>query len=90
MNQTASNEKNPMQANFSVLVMSIASSAAMALGLTPHPQTQKIETDKELARFNIDLLKVLQEKTQGRLSSDEDRLLNAILNDLQMKFVQLK
>lgn len=79
-----------MEANFSVLVMSIASSAAIALGLTPNPQTQQTETDPEMARFNIDLLVMLKEKTQGRLTADEDKLLTAILGDLQLKFVQVK
>lgn len=79
-----------MEANFSVLVMSIASSAAMALGLTPNPQTQKTETDPEMARFNIDLLVMLKEKTAGQLTADEDKLLGAILGDLQLKFVQVK
>ncbi|MBX3017952.1 MAG: DUF1844 domain-containing protein [Bdellovibrionaceae bacterium] len=79
-----------MEANFSVLVMSIASSAAITLGLTPDPQTNKTETNPEMARFNIDLLVMLKEKTQGRLSPDEEKLMAAILGDLQLKFMQLK
>jgi hypothetical protein len=79
-----------MDASFSVLVMSVASSAAVALGLTENPQTGTKDTDKDLAKFNIDLLLMLQEKTQGRLSEDEKKLLQAVVTDLQMKFVQTR
>ncbi len=77
-------------ANFSMLVMSVASSAAMALGLTPDPQSGAVEIDKDMARFNIDLLLVLKEKTKNNLSKEESELLDHLLNDLQLKFVQLK
>ncbi|PWU17006.1 MAG: DUF1844 domain-containing protein [Bdellovibrio sp.] len=78
------------EATLSMLVMSIASSAAMALGLTPHPADEKVVVDRDLARFNIDLLLVLQEKTKGNITEDESRLLSSLLNDLQLKFVQTK
>lgn len=79
-----------LEASFSLLSMSIASNAMMALGLTPDPQTGKTEVDKHLARFNIDLLLVLKEKTKNNLSADEVGLLDHILQDLQMKFIQIK
>ena len=78
-----------MQASLSVLIMSIASSAVMAMGLAPDPQTGKSEKDKELARFNIDLLIVLQDKTKGNLSGDETKFLENLINDLQMKYVSV-
>lgn len=78
------------EASFSVLVMSLASSAAMSLGLSPNPQTGEKEVDRELARFNIDLLAMLRTKTEGRLTDEEKRLLEAVLSDLQLKFVQSK
>lgn len=79
-----------MEASFSVLIMSIGSSAAMAMGLTPDPQTGKTEVDKNLARFNIDLLALLKDKTKNNLTADEQSFLDAVTSDLQMKFVQLK
>lgn len=78
------------EATLSMLVMSIASGAAMALGLAPDPQSGQVKVDKNMARFNIDLLLVLQNKTKGNLSEDETRLLTSLVNDLQMKFLQLK
>lgn len=79
-----------LEANFSVLTMSIASSAAMALGLAPDPQTGKSEKDKNMARFNIDLLVMLKDKTKGNLTTDEQRFLETVIADLQMKFVNEK
>lgn len=79
-----------VDASFSMLVMSVASSAAMALGLTPNPQSGDLEKDKDMARFNIDLLLVLKEKTKNNLSKEESELLDHLLKDLQLKFVQFK
>jgi hypothetical protein len=78
-----------MEASLSVLIMSLASSAVMAMGLAPDPQTGKTTKDKNMARFNIDLLVVLQQKTKGNLSSDEAQFLDNLINDLQMKFVSV-
>lgn len=79
-----------LEASISVLIMSIGSSAAVSLGLSPNPQSGKIEKDRDMARFNIDLLVVLQQKTKGNLSEDENGLLSNIVSDLQMKFVQME
>lgn len=86
--QTNMNENQKLEANFSVLTMSIASSAVMALGLAPDPQTQKIHKDKNMAKFNIDLLMMLKNKTQGNLSKEEAQFIDSVISDLQMKFVQ--
>ena len=82
--------KDPMQASFSVLVMSLASSASFSMGLVPHPETGEKKVDLELAKFNIDLLMILQEKTRGNLSSEEKLLLEAVLTDLQTQYIQSK
>lgn len=79
-----------LEASVSLLIMSIASNASLAMGLTPDPQTGKTEVDKHLAQFNIDLLLVLKDKTKNNLNADESGLLNYILQDLQMKFIQVK
>lgn len=80
------NEK--MEASLSVLIMSIASSAVMAMGLAPD-QSGQISKDKQMARFNIDLLLVLQEKTKNNLTSDEAGFLENIISDLQLKYVSI-
>jgi hypothetical protein len=87
-NQTKNNQN--LEASFSVLVMSIASTAAMSLGLAPNPQTGKVELNAPMARFNIDLLAVLKDKTINNLNSEEKHLIESLLSDLQLKFVQNK
>ena len=77
-----------LQASFATLILSIGSSAAMALGLAPNPMTNKTEKDVKMAKFNIDLLKVLQEKTKSNLSKEEAMLLESMIHDLQVKFVK--
>ena len=77
-----------LQASFATLILSIGSSAAMALGLAPNPMTNKTEKDVKMAKFNIDLLKILQEKTKSNLSKEEAMLLESMIHDLQLKFVK--
>ncbi len=82
------NSEPLMKASFSVIIMSIASSAAMSMGLTPNPEGQT-EVNKELAKFNIDLINVLKNKTVNNLTAEEKGLIENILHDLQGKFLQL-
>ncbi len=87
-NPSQNSDEQKLEATFSLLIMSIASNAMMALGLSPDPSTGKYEKDKNLARFNIDLLLILRDKTKGNLNSEESGLIEHILQDLQLKFVQ--
>ena len=83
-------EENQLQASISALFLSISSSAAMALGLAPNPSTGSVHVDKKLAKFNIDLLLELEQKTKGNLTGEEKQLLDSLLQDLRVKFVQSK
>ncbi len=82
-------ENSKIEATFSTLVMSLGSSALMSLGLVPDPSTGKTKVDKNIAKFNIDLLIMLKEKTKGNISEEELAALDSILSDLQMKFIQV-
>jgi hypothetical protein len=82
--------ENNLQPNFCTLILSFAASAAMGLGLEPNPDTGKLQKNLELARFNIDLITLLREKTKGNLSSSEHDLVERLITDLQFKFVQFK
>ncbi len=84
---SSSGGRQDLEANFSTLVLSIASSAAMALGLAPNPASGKIEKNAEMARFNIDLLRMLRDKTKGNLTADEQKFIESVVTDLQMKFI---
>ncbi len=78
-----------MEASFSMLVMSIASSAAMSLGIAPHPETGQTSKDKPMAKFNIDLLVVMQEKTKNNLDEEEKKFLDSLVTDLQTKYLKM-
>ena len=73
--------------NFSTLLLSLASSAVLSLGLEKNPHTGQFEKDLDVARFNIDMLKLLKDKTKGNLTGDEQQFLDSVVSDLQLKFV---
>ena len=75
-------------ADFSSLILSIAAGAHSGLGLAPHPMTGKLEKNLSQAKYNIDLLGLLQDKTKGNLSPEEAQLVEAILYDLRMRYVE--
>ena len=83
-----SNENNQkLEPSFSSLVISIATSAAIHLGLDPNSKEEK---NIDLARYNIDLLEVLQEKTKNNLSKEESELIDRFIKDLKLQVVQAK
>ncbi|MBN1553179.1 MAG: DUF1844 domain-containing protein [Phycisphaerae bacterium] len=76
-------------AGFVSLVNTIAMQTMMALGGVEDPETKKRYVDLGVAKYHIDTLAMLQEKTQGNLSDDEARLLDRALYDLRTGFVQI-
>ena len=78
-----------LKADFSTLVLSLATQAAMAMGLAPNPMTNETEKDLKMACFNIDLLLMLKERTQNNLSEGEAKFLESVIGDLQSKYLQL-
>jgi hypothetical protein len=61
----------------------------MHLGQAPHPETGSVEKSLPMARQTIDLIGMLEEKTRGNLSGEEERLVTQILFDLRMRYVEL-
>src|ERR1051325_1695772 len=76
-------------ASFASFMMSIASNAASSLGMMEHPATGKREVDLELGKHWIDVLGMLQKKTQGNLLPQEQQILEGLLADLRMQYVSL-
>lgn len=70
---------------FATLVHSITHSALAAMGLIPELKDKK---DKILAEFNIELLKLLKEKTKNNLTTEEEQLLDNSIRDLQITFTE--
>lgn len=76
--------------DFATFIFSLNSSALIHLGELPDPVTGQAEADLELAKQTVDLLGMLKDKTRGNLTPDEEKLLDAILFDLRMRYVKLK
>jgi hypothetical protein len=74
--------------DFATFVLSLSHSALMHLGEAPDPDTNETRVDLSLAKQNIDILVLLEEKTKGNLSGDEERLVAQVLFDLRMRFVE--
>ncbi len=81
-------DKLPLM-DFATFVLSLSHSALMHLGEVPHHDTDTVSKDLSLAKQNIDLLSLLEEKTKGNLTGDEERLLHQVLFDLRMRYVEL-
>ncbi|HSP33488.1 MAG TPA: DUF1844 domain-containing protein [Thermoanaerobaculia bacterium] len=63
--------------------------AYMSLGMLPNPYQPQTKADVGAARQMIDILSLLQEKTQGNLTPDEDDFLNTYLGELKLAFVKI-
>lgn len=67
----------------------MAAQTLMHLGMMSNPLTNETTTDLPNAKYSIDLLAVLEEKTKGNLSEDEERYLQGALADLRMHYVRV-
>ncbi len=75
--------------DFDFLVYSLRLQAELNMGLLPFSDDSR-KPDFELGRHNIDLLAMLQEKTKGNLSPDEQRSLDSSVTELRFRWVQAK
>jgi Domain of unknown function (DUF1844) len=76
--------------NFPTFIMSLNASALVNLGILDNPATGKKEINLVLAKQTIDILCMLEEKTRGNLSTDEESMLKNILYDLRIIYVKEK
>jgi len=84
-----SHQEEPLpEINFSTFVISLSTQALMHLGEITSPITGKIDPDVPAAKQMIDMLGMIREKTHGNLNANEDRLMQDILFDLRMKYVE--
>jgi len=76
--------------DFAVLVHSFFVTALYHLGMAPDPETgQRAAPNPTLARQNIDILELIEQKTRGNLSADEAGLLEGLLYEARMRFVEV-
>lgn len=76
-------------ANFQGLISMFVTQAYLALGILRMKEDEEREPDLVMAKYNIDLIGVIEEKTKGNLSDEEAKMLEEVLSQLRMAFVQL-
>ena len=77
-----------LEVNFSSFILSLGSSILLHLGEIPDPQSGEKKKDLALAKQSVDIISMLKEKTKGNLTEEEEKLLEHLLYDLRMRFVQ--
>jgi uncharacterized protein DUF1844 len=76
--------------SFTAFVISLASSAAIHLGDVANPETgARTEPNLDGASQMIEILSLLEEKTKGNLSAEERQVLEQVLYELRMRFVEV-
>jgi hypothetical protein len=73
--------------DFSTHILSLASSAMCEMGAMPAPDGKTLTPDLEAAHHLIDVLGMLEEKTRGNLDESEQKLLQSLLYDLRVAYV---
>ena len=83
-------EKSPEipKIDLTTFFLSISSAAFMGLGLVPPSPNETPKVDLELARQNIDLLELMQDKTKGNRTPEEDRLIEQLLFETRLRFIE--
>lgn len=82
------NQGEPFQMDFSAFILSLNASALIHLGEIPDPQSRERTVNLPSAKYTIEILEIIKDKTTGNLESEEERLLNDILFNLRMKYVK--
>jgi hypothetical protein len=85
----AADEALPPGLSFAVFLQSLAQQALMQLGLIPWPHGQR-ELALDQARDTIDVLTLLKVKTKGNLNAEEQGLMDNILHELKLSFVEVQ
>jgi hypothetical protein len=75
------------EARWDLFISGLAMEALVAMGDMAHPGTRKPAMNLPRAKYLVDLLGILEEKTKGNLSIDEDRLLKDALYQLRMRYL---
>jgi hypothetical protein len=80
----------PTAGSFQTLVSYLATTAMFQMGLLAGPSGERIPLDLANARRTLDLLGILQEKTQGNLTPEEARMLGEVLYELRLSFLEIQ
>lgn len=83
------NDRELPPADVTGIVQILATQALLYMGAFPDPQTGRAVVAMDLAKFHVDLLGTLEEKTKGNLSEDEEKLVSQTAHELRLQFVEV-
>lgn len=86
-NSTVGNTGLPPQASFNLFVSGLMMEGLIAMGELEHPISKTKNFSEMHAKFIIDTISMLQEKTKNNLSKDESDMLESVLYELRMRFL---
>lgn len=75
--------------DFAALISMLVTQAFFALGVLQVEGQEKKEPDLEMAKYNIDILETIEEKTKGNLSEEEEKVLESTLSQVRMAYVKV-
>jgi len=75
--------------DLAALISMLTTQALFALGVLQVKGQERKEPDLELAKYNIDMLETLEEKTRGNLTKQENKVLENTLNEVRMTYVKI-
>ncbi|MBU2062935.1 MAG: DUF1844 domain-containing protein [Candidatus Omnitrophica bacterium] len=87
--KTENNDKEFPQVNFNVFLSGLGIQALIALGEIENPMTNKKEQDLAQAKYLIDTLEMIKDKTKGNLTQTEDKNLEQVLFELRTKYINI-
>ncbi len=90
MEDASSGTKGPVKVDFSSFILSLYSSGLVQLGKVEDPITGKKKINLDLAKHTIEMIAMLKEKTKGNLALEENNLLEALLSEIRLAFVEAK
>ena len=77
------------EGNFAALISMLTTQALFAMGMLQMKGQEERKPDLELAKYNIDMLEIIEEKTKGNLTEEEETVLVNTLNELRMGYVKI-
>ena len=88
--ETQEKRRGPLpKGDFMGLISMLFTQTLFSLGFVQVKEGEKREPDLALAKYNIDMLEMLEEKTKGNLSKEEQKALTHTLNELRMGYVKI-
>ena len=89
-NTTPYNKESLPKIDFSSFILSLYSSGLVQLGQVEDPSTGKKSVNLNLAKHTINMIAMLEKKTRGNLTEDEDNLLKSLLSEIRVSFVKVQ